>query len=96
MWEMSCRRNYFFLFSTAGTRRCPGQVGGGWEETDSYNNSSHNSSQDITTDSRASLGSKSADIRSASGGSRESSGDLSERLVIPVLSSCDVCLTLVT
>uniref|UniRef100_A0A3P8UIZ8 TEPSIN adaptor related protein complex 4 accessory protein n=1 Tax=Cynoglossus semilaevis TaxID=244447 RepID=A0A3P8UIZ8_CYNSE len=68
--------------------RCPGQVGGGWEETDSYNNSSHNSSQDITTDSRASLGSKSADIRSASGGSRESSGDLSERVEALQLGDC--------
>uniref|UniRef100_A0A3P8RNK7 TEPSIN adaptor related protein complex 4 accessory protein n=1 Tax=Amphiprion percula TaxID=161767 RepID=A0A3P8RNK7_AMPPE len=60
------------------TKRCPGQVGGGWEETDSGNSSSHNSSQDIAANSRASVGSKSAGTGSQSGASRESSGDLSE------------------
>ncbi|KAF7657505.1 hypothetical protein LDENG_00026310 [Lucifuga dentata] len=63
----------------AATQRCPGQVGGGWEETDSSNSSSHNSSQDIAANSRASLDSKSAGTGSQSGASRESSGDLSER-----------------
>lgn len=66
------------------TQRCPGQVGGGWEETDSGNSSSHNSSQDIAANSRASAGSKSAGTGSQSGASRESSGDLSERSVAKV------------
>ncbi|XP_038156284.1 AP-4 complex accessory subunit Tepsin isoform X2 [Cyprinodon tularosa] len=63
------------------TQRCPGQVGGGWEETDSSNGSSHNSSQDMATNSRASVGSKSA-------ASRESSGDLSERTEALQLGDC--------
>lgn len=63
------------------TKWCPGQVGGGWEETDSGNSSSHNSSQDIAANSRASVGSKSAGTGSQSGASRESSGDLSDRSV---------------
>ncbi|XP_034563301.1 AP-4 complex accessory subunit tepsin isoform X2 [Notolabrus celidotus] len=66
------------------SQRCPGQVGGGWEETDSGTSSSHNSSQDIPANSRASVGSKSAGTGSQSGASRESSGDLSERLVCRV------------
>lgn len=71
--------NLLFVFTTAVTQWCPGQVGGGWEETDSGNSSSHNSSQDIAANSRASVGSKSAGTGSQSGASRESSGDLSER-----------------
>lgn len=67
------------VLTTALTQRCPGQVGGGWEETDSGNSSSHNSSQDIAANSRASVDSKSAGTGSQSGASRESSGDLSER-----------------
>uniref|UniRef100_UPI0037E8C270 AP-4 complex accessory subunit Tepsin isoform X2 n=1 Tax=Semicossyphus pulcher TaxID=241346 RepID=UPI0037E8C270 len=70
------------------TQRCPGQVGGGWEETDSGNSSSHNSSQDIAVNSRASLGSKSAGTGSQSGASRESSGDLSERVEALQLGDC--------
>lgn len=71
---------YAFLFYTSIVLQwCPGQVGGGWEETDSSNGSSHNSSQDISADSRASLGSKSAGTRSQSGASRGSNGDLLER-----------------
>ncbi|XP_029954538.1 AP-4 complex accessory subunit Tepsin isoform X2 [Salarias fasciatus] len=69
-------------------RRSPGQVGGGWEETDSGNSSSHNSSQDVATNSRASLGSKSAGTGSQSGASRESSGDLSERVEALQLGDC--------
>lgn len=69
------------FFSTALTQRCPGQVGGGWEETDSGNSSSHNSSQELVVNSRASVGSKSAGTGSQSGASRESSGDLSDRWV---------------
>lgn len=69
------------VFTTALTQRCPGQIGGGWEESDSGNSSSHNSSQDIAANSRASVGSKSAGTGSQSGASRESSGDLSERWV---------------
>ncbi|XP_039992093.1 AP-4 complex accessory subunit tepsin isoform X3 [Xiphias gladius] len=70
------------------TQRCPGQVGGGWEETDSGNSSSHNSSQDIAANSRASAGSKSAGTGSQSGASRESSGDLSERVEALQLGDC--------
>ncbi|XP_061665335.1 AP-4 complex accessory subunit tepsin [Syngnathoides biaculeatus] len=70
------------------TQRCPGQVGGGWEETDSGNTSSCNSSQDISTNSRASAGSKSACTGSQSGASRESGGDLSERVEALQLGDC--------
>nr|XP_046233543.1 AP-4 complex accessory subunit tepsin isoform X2 [Scatophagus argus] len=70
------------------TRWCPGQVGGGWEETDSGNSSSHNSSQDIAANSRASVGSKSAGTGSQSGASRESSADLSERVEALQLGDC--------
>uniref|UniRef100_A0A672FBE6 TEPSIN adaptor related protein complex 4 accessory protein n=1 Tax=Salarias fasciatus TaxID=181472 RepID=A0A672FBE6_SALFA len=72
----------------SAARRSPGQVGGGWEETDSGNSSSHNSSQDVATNSRASLGSKSAGTGSQSGASRESSGDLSERVEALQLGDC--------
>ncbi|XP_037547276.1 AP-4 complex accessory subunit Tepsin [Nematolebias whitei] len=70
------------------TQRCPGQVGGGWEETDSNNSSSHNSSQEIASNSRTSVGSKSAGTRSQSGASRESNGDLSERTEALQLGDC--------
>uniref|UniRef100_A0A669DQY3 TEPSIN adaptor related protein complex 4 accessory protein n=1 Tax=Oreochromis niloticus TaxID=8128 RepID=A0A669DQY3_ORENI len=70
------------------TKWCPGQVGGGWEETDSGNSSSHNSSQDIAANSRASVGSKSAGTGSQSGTSRESSGDLSDRVEALQLGDC--------
>ncbi|XP_041829520.1 AP-4 complex accessory subunit tepsin isoform X2 [Melanotaenia boesemani] len=70
------------------TRRCPGQVGGGWEETDSGNSSSHNSSQEIATNSRMSVDSKSGGTGSQSGASRESSGDLSERVEALQLGDC--------
>ncbi|XP_041670838.1 AP-4 complex accessory subunit Tepsin isoform X2 [Cheilinus undulatus] len=70
------------------TQRCPGQVGGGWEETDSGTSSSHNSSQDIAANSRTSVGSKSAGTGSQSGASRESSGDLSERVEALQLGDC--------
>ncbi|XP_029384191.1 AP-4 complex accessory subunit Tepsin isoform X2 [Echeneis naucrates] len=72
----------------AVTQWCPGQVGGGWEETDSGNSSSHNSSQDIAANSRMSVGSKSAGTGSQSGASRESSGDLSERVEALQLGDC--------
>ncbi|KAM9426834.1 AP-4 complex accessory subunit Tepsin [Pholidichthys leucotaenia] len=70
------------------TQRCPGQIGGSWEETDSGNSSSHNSSQDIAGISRTSAGSKSAGTGSQSGASRESSGDLSERVEALQLGDC--------
>nr|XP_061807128.1 AP-4 complex accessory subunit tepsin-like [Nerophis lumbriciformis] len=73
-----------FLCRQDMTQRCPGQVGGGWEETDSGNNSSHNSSQDISTTSRTSAGCNG----SQSGASRESSGDLSERVEALQLGDC--------
>lgn len=69
------------VFIKASTRWCRGQVGGGWEETDSGNSSSHNSSQEMVANSRASEGSKSAGAESQSEASKESSGDLSERCV---------------
>ncbi|KAM3592190.1 uncharacterized protein V6R79_014277 [Siganus canaliculatus] len=72
----------------ASAQRCPGQVGGGWEETDSGNSSSHNSSQDIAANSRTSVGSKSAGTGSQSGASRESSADLSERVEALQLGDC--------
>ncbi|XP_077406285.1 AP-4 complex accessory subunit tepsin isoform X2 [Vanacampus margaritifer] len=78
------------------TQRSPGQVGGGWEETDSGNNSSRNSSQDISTNSRASAGSKSACTGSQSGASRESSGDLSERVEALQLGDCGQEMALIS
>ncbi|XP_042363817.1 AP-4 complex accessory subunit tepsin isoform X2 [Plectropomus leopardus] len=84
----ACAYNLPAHTQKASTRRCPGQVGGGWEETDSGNSSSHNSSQDIAANSRASVGSKSAGTGSQSGASRESSGDLSERVEALQLGDC--------
>ncbi|XP_034414375.1 AP-4 complex accessory subunit Tepsin isoform X2 [Cyclopterus lumpus] len=84
----ACAYNLPARTPTASIQRCPGQVGGGWEETDSSNSSSHNSSQDIAANSRASLGSKSAGTGSQSGASRESSGDLSERVEALQLGDC--------
>ncbi|KAM9336616.1 AP-4 complex accessory subunit tepsin [Symphorus nematophorus] len=78
------------------TQWCPGQVGGGWEETDSGNSSSHNSSQDIAANSRASVGSKSAGTGSQSGASRESSGDLSERVEALQLGDCGQEMALIS
>ncbi|XP_018520811.1 AP-4 complex accessory subunit Tepsin isoform X2 [Lates calcarifer] len=80
----------------AVTQRCPGQIGGGWEETDSGNSSSHNSSQDIAVNSRASGGSKSAGTGSQSGASRESSGDLSERVEALQLGDCGQEMALIS
>ncbi|XP_070782994.1 AP-4 complex accessory subunit Tepsin [Enoplosus armatus] len=78
------------------TQRCPGQVGGGWEETDSGNSSSQNSSQDMAANSRASVGSKSAGTGSQSGASRESSGDLSERVEALQLGDCGQEMALIS
>lgn len=71
------------------SHRCPGQAGGGWEETDSGHSSSHNSSQEIAEASQASMGrsSKSGGSGSHSGASRES-GDLSERVEAIQLGDC--------
>ncbi|XP_071402343.1 AP-4 complex accessory subunit Tepsin [Centroberyx affinis] len=80
----------------AVTQRCPGQVGGGWEEIDSGNSSSHNSSQDIAANSRASVGSKSGGTGSQSGASRESSGDLSERVEAMQLGDCGQEMALIS
>lgn len=74
--------------TSKATQRCPGQIGGGWEETDSGNSSSHNSSQDISAHSRVSVESKSAGTGSQSGASRESSADLSERVEALQLGDC--------
>ncbi|KAG7226397.1 hypothetical protein INR49_013808 [Caranx melampygus] len=89
----ACAYNLPARKSKAVTQWCPGQVGGGWEETDSGNSSSHNSSQDIAANSRASVGSKSAGTGSQSGASRESSGDLSERCSI---LNCEVVVELLS
>uniref|UniRef100_A0A8C6THC8 TEPSIN adaptor related protein complex 4 accessory protein n=1 Tax=Neogobius melanostomus TaxID=47308 RepID=A0A8C6THC8_9GOBI len=70
------------------TQRCPGQVGGGWEEADCANSSSVYSSQDVSAHSRLSIGSKSAGTGSQSGASKESSGDLSERVEALQLGDC--------
>uniref|UniRef100_A0A8C5G9J4 ENTH domain-containing protein n=1 Tax=Gouania willdenowi TaxID=441366 RepID=A0A8C5G9J4_GOUWI len=70
------------FYCTGSSLRCPGQVGGGWEETDSSNGSSNNSSQDMAAPS------KSAGTGSRSGASRESSGDLSERVEALQLGDC--------
>ncbi|KAL6095255.1 tepsin [Pungitius sinensis] len=82
------------VLTAAWTQRCPGQVGGGWEETDSGNSSSHNSSQDTAAHSRASVGSKSAG--SQSGASRESSGDPSERVEALQLGDCGQEMALIS
>ncbi|KAK5850624.1 hypothetical protein PBY51_001487 [Eleginops maclovinus] len=74
----------------ASSQRCPGQVGGGWEETDSSNGSSHNSSQDMAPNS------KSAGTGSQSGASRESSGDLSERGEALQLGDCGQEMALIS
>lgn len=66
-------------------QRCPGQIGGGWEEADC---SSRYSSQDVSAHSRASIGSKSVGSGSQSGASKESSGDLSERVEALQLGDC--------
>uniref|UniRef100_A0A8C2G7E6 TEPSIN adaptor related protein complex 4 accessory protein n=1 Tax=Cyprinus carpio TaxID=7962 RepID=A0A8C2G7E6_CYPCA len=73
----------------ASSHRCPGQAGGGWEETDSGHSSSHNSSQEAAEASQTSLGgsSKSGGSGSHSGASRES-GDLSERVEAIQLGDC--------
>uniref|UniRef100_W5N553 TEPSIN adaptor related protein complex 4 accessory protein n=1 Tax=Lepisosteus oculatus TaxID=7918 RepID=W5N553_LEPOC len=69
-------------------QRCPGQPGGGWEESDS-GHSSQNSSQEKGDRSRASQGSSSSKsgTDSQSGASRES-GDLSERVEVMHLGDC--------
>ncbi|XP_031147287.1 AP-4 complex accessory subunit tepsin isoform X1 [Sander lucioperca] len=92
----ACAYNLPARTPEALTQRCPGQVGGGWEEADSCNSSSHNSSQDTTTNSRASVGSKSAGTGSHSGASRESSGDLSERVEALQLGDCGQEMALIS
>lgn len=71
------------------SHRCPGQAGGGWEETDSGHSSSQNSSQEIMPVSQTSVSSssKSGGSGSHSGASRES-GDLSERVEAMQLGDC--------
>lgn len=78
------------------SHRCPGQAGGGWEETDSGHSSSHNSSQEAAEASQTSLGgsSKSGGSGSHSGASRES-GDLSERVEAIQLGDCGQETTLI-
>ncbi|XP_054455303.1 AP-4 complex accessory subunit Tepsin [Anoplopoma fimbria] len=92
----ACAYNLPARTPKALTQRCPGQVGGGWEETDSGNSSSHNSSQDIAANSQASVGSKSAGTGSQSGASRESSGDLSERVEALQLGDCGQEMALIS
>ncbi|XP_072312831.1 AP-4 complex accessory subunit tepsin [Eucyclogobius newberryi] len=78
------------------TQRCPGQIGGGWEETDSANSSSRNSSQEVSAICRVSVGRGSAGPGSQSGASRESSGDLSERVEALQLGDCGPEVALVS
>ncbi|XP_034716168.1 AP-4 complex accessory subunit tepsin isoform X2 [Etheostoma cragini] len=92
----ACAYNLPARTPEALTQRCPGQVGGGWEETDSGNSSTHNSSQDTATNSRASVDSKSAVTGSPSGASRESSGDLSERAEALQLGDCGQEMALIS
>uniref|UniRef100_A0A3B5KRE7 TEPSIN adaptor related protein complex 4 accessory protein n=1 Tax=Xiphophorus couchianus TaxID=32473 RepID=A0A3B5KRE7_9TELE len=84
------------IIGATSHQRCPGQVGGGWEETDSSNGSSHNSSQDMAANSTASAGSKSAGSRSQSGASRESNGDPSERTEALQLGDCGQEMALIS
>ncbi|KAG7491222.1 hypothetical protein MATL_G00000630 [Megalops atlanticus] len=73
--------------SLKAVRRCPGQAGGGWEESDS-GHSSHDSSQENGDVSRASMGGSSkSGTGSHSGASRES-GDLAERVEAMHLGDC--------
>ncbi|KAG7507938.1 hypothetical protein JOB18_049501 [Solea senegalensis] len=92
----ACAYNMPVRRPKAVTQWSPGQVGGGWEETDSGNSSSHNSSQDIAANSRMSAGSKSAGTGSQSGASRESSGDLSERVEALQLGDCGQEMALIS
>ncbi|XP_063077672.1 AP-4 complex accessory subunit Tepsin isoform X2 [Engraulis encrasicolus] len=70
--------------------RCPGQVGGGWEENDSGHSSSHNSSQENTDASRASLAasSKSGGTTDSQSAASRESGDLSERVEAMQVGDC--------
>ncbi|KAM8889378.1 AP-4 complex accessory subunit tepsin [Synchiropus picturatus] len=77
----ACAYNLSVHKPKGGTQRSPGQVGGGWEEAESCNSSSQNSSQEITANSQVSVGSQ-------SGASRESGGDLSERVEALQLGDC--------
>lgn len=79
-------------------QRCPGQVGGGWEEIDSGHSSSHNSSQENAANSVASGGgsSKSGGTGSQSGASRESNGDLSDRVEAMQLGDCGQEMALIS
>ncbi|CAL1599096.1 unnamed protein product [Knipowitschia caucasica] len=78
------------------TQRCPGQIGGGWEDTDSTNCSSHNSSQDVSAHFRGSTGRGSAGTGSQSGASRESSADLSERVEGLQIGDCGQEMALIS
>ncbi|KAI7796613.1 AP-4 complex accessory subunit Tepsin isoform X1 [Triplophysa rosa] len=75
--------------SHRASHRCPGQAGGGWEETDSRHSFSHNSSQENVPVTQTSVGrsSKSGGSGSHSGASRES-GDLAERVEAMQLGDC--------
>ncbi|XP_072523881.1 AP-4 complex accessory subunit Tepsin [Salminus brasiliensis] len=79
------------------SHRCPGQAGGGWEETGSGHGSSHNSSLEIEPLSHTSRGdsSKSGETGSHSGASRES-GDLAERVEAMQLGDCGQEMALIS
>ncbi|XP_042562717.1 AP-4 complex accessory subunit Tepsin isoform X2 [Clupea harengus] len=80
------------------TLRCPGQVGGGWEENDSGHSSSPNSSQENVDASRASLdaSSKSGGTTSSQSAASRESGDLSERVEAMQLGDCGQEMALIT
>ncbi|XP_036428485.1 AP-4 complex accessory subunit Tepsin [Colossoma macropomum] len=83
--------------SHKASHRCPGQAGGGWEETSSGHSSSHNSSLEIEPLSHTSRGnsSKSGETGSHSGASRES-GELSERVEAMQLGDCGQEMALIS
>ncbi|XP_007259360.3 AP-4 complex accessory subunit Tepsin [Astyanax mexicanus] len=83
--------------SHKASHRCPGQAGGGWEETGSGHSSSHNSSLEIEPLSHTSRGdsSKSGETGSHSGASRES-GDLAERVEAMQLGDCGQEMALIS
>ncbi|KAK1794031.1 hypothetical protein P4O66_010943 [Electrophorus voltai] len=72
------------------SHRCPGQAGGGWEETGSDHSSSHNSSLENEPLSQTSVGGG-----SKSGASREG-GDLSERVEAIQLGDCGQEMALIS
>ncbi|XP_076855611.1 AP-4 complex accessory subunit Tepsin [Brachyhypopomus gauderio] len=93
----ACAFNVPLPCSHKASHRCPGQAGGGWEETGSGHSSSHNSSLENEPLSQPSVGrdSKSGEAGSQSGASREG-GDLSERVEAIQLGDCGQEMALIS